>query len=359
MRVLLYTTSFTERRGGVEKRYCLVANELVSRGHSVRVLCARDNSVPRPRFPLDPAVEVHFAKVERESIAPLLREFRPEAVIATSGRKTEALLGQLAGSGARIVITEQQPPEVTARQAGSPAGRERILQRADCIHLLMPSFAATVPEILRSRVVVIPNHCDLPEVAAEPSGCASPDGRLRVAYLGRLDLRQKRPQLLISAFGQMSRRHPDWDLWMWGEPHDRRTALRLHAQVLLSGLRNRVYLAGPTDNVAGSLANCHLYVMPSSYESFGQSLIQAMAAGLPCVGFAGCPAVNELIVDGTTGVLVPGDGDAAALAGALDQLMGDSALRVRLGTGARAAAQTYTYQRFIHGWMSALGLPPD
>jgi glycosyltransferase involved in cell wall biosynthesis len=72
-------------------------------------------------------------------------------------------------------------------------------------------------------------------------------------------------------------------------------------------------------------------------EPFGQVVVEGMAAGLPVVAAAaGGPA--ELIVDGRTGLLYP-PGNADAIAGILQRLASDCALRRRLGLAAREKAR--------------------
>ena len=70
-------------------------------------------------------------------------------------------------------------------------------------------------------------------------------------------------------------------------------------------------------------------VLPSHYESFGMVALEAMACGIPVVA-SRVGGLQTTVRDGVTGLLVP-DHDPAALAGALDRLLGDPDLRFRLG----------------------------
>jgi glycogen(starch) synthase len=71
-----------------------------------------------------------------------------------------------------------------------------------------------------------------------------------------------------------------------------------------------------------------LFVMPSYFESFGISVVEAMAFGLPVVATTG-GALTEVVHDGMTGQLVP-PGDVAALADAILKLVSDSETRRRM-----------------------------
>ena len=98
-------------------------------------------------------------------------------------------------------------------------------------------------------------------------------------------------------------------------------------------------LVGPeaSDQVRARLAESDIFVLPSYLEGQPMAIIEAMAAGVPVVGTA-IGAVPDLIRDGTEGrVVEPGDVDQ--LAAALDELIGDPALRARMARAARRRAE--------------------
>jgi glycosyltransferase involved in cell wall biosynthesis len=352
MRVLFYTPSFTERRAGVEMRYCLLANELIARGASVRFLTARDRRNPRPKFPLHESAQVHFAKVETESVQPLLDEFRPEIVITVNGRKTSHLLAQLAVLRPHVIVTEQLNPRDMSRIMGSEHERLENLRRADRIHVLLPSYRQTLPSELQARCIVIPNQCSVPADGADSLGRRLAEGhRKRIVYVARLDRRQKRQQILVEAFARLRGRFPDWELWLWGDRHDWRTLAYFHGLIRLRHVSSRTFMPGSTDSVVQEYLRSQLLVFPSAFEGFPQALLQGMACGLACVGFAGCEGVNELIVDEVTGLLAPGTDDPDALALKMASLMSDDDLRERYGLAGREMAKQYTFAKFMAGWL--------
>jgi glycosyltransferase involved in cell wall biosynthesis len=95
---------------------------------------------------------------------------------------------------------------------------------------------------------------------------------------------------------------------------------------------------GPRRDVADLLRGAHIACQPSTYrEGLPKSALEAMASGKPLVA-TDIPGCREAVVHGETGFLVP-PRDPAALASALDRLIGDAGLRARFGAAARLRAE--------------------
>lgn len=107
---------------------------------------------------------------------------------------------------------------------------------------------------------------------------------------------------------------------------------RLEALVAGFGLTARVRFLGARDDVPQLLADAHIFAHPSKSEGLSNSILEAMAAGLPVVSTTQCAA--EIITDGQTGLLTPFN-QPAELAAALRRLLGDPGLRQELGAAAR------------------------
>jgi glycosyltransferase involved in cell wall biosynthesis len=81
-----------------------------------------------------------------------------------------------------------------------------------------------------------------------------------------------------------------------------------------------------------------LFVMPTRHEAFGMVFQEAAASGLPVVA-TNINAIPEIVLDGTTGLLVE-PGDRASLIGALRTLIDQRALRARMGAAALERIRT-------------------
>jgi glycosyltransferase involved in cell wall biosynthesis len=179
-----------------------------------------------------------------------------------------------------------------------------------------------------------------PDPAARPLAEREPI----VFFAGRL-VEKKGLEYLIDALEVVAARIPGAEAVIAGEG-ERLRALRRRA----ADARVRVRFVGRVtpDEVREWMARSQLYCMPSVRAANGDgeglptALVEAMASGLPVVAttHAGVP---EAVRHGETGLLAP-ERDTAALAEHLSALLGDPALRERMG----AAARAHVLERFDH-----------
>ncbi|MDH5493992.1 MAG: glycosyltransferase, partial [Myxococcales bacterium] len=179
--------------------------------------------------------------------------------------------------------------------------------------------------------------------------------RFLLLGLGRL-MHQKGFDLLVEAFGELAAEHPRWDLRILGEGEERP---RLEARLRRLGLEDRSSLPGLVRDVHAELERAHLFAFPSRYEGFPNALGEALATGLPALAFRGVSGVEELVLEGHSGLLADRSGDPirerAALVAALRALMGDSERREAMGAAARASIRRYRPEQIYAEWEDLLG----
>lgn len=138
-----------------------------------------------------------------------------------------------------------------------------------------------------------------------------------IVAVGRVDA-NKNHEMLIRSFAAIADRYPDYRLVIYGEG-DRREALNVLVKEL--SLKERIHLPGSIEDVAGGIEQAFAFVLCSYSEGMPNTLIEAMALGLPVISTdCPCGGPGELIRQGENGLLIP-PGDGAALTEALCRIL--------------------------------------
>jgi glycosyltransferase involved in cell wall biosynthesis len=106
-----------------------------------------------------------------------------------------------------------------------------------------------------------------------------------------------------------------------------------------------VHFLGLRQDVPRLLSAMDLFVLPSLNEGMGRVLVEAMAAGLPCVA-SRVSGIPDVVVDGATGLLVP-PGDSVALADTLQTLLADPVRTRAMGRYGLSRARVFSQERMI------------
>jgi glycosyltransferase involved in cell wall biosynthesis len=208
------------------------------------------------------------------------------------------------------------------------------------------SFAEVVRENQGApveRFTVVPGAVDVGRFAPRPGwapGVLADPAAPRLLYHGRVD-RRKGALDLVDAFATLGGTHPAARLVVSGVGPDSDAVAE---RVAALGLGPRVDLLGPVayDAVPAVYHGGDVFVSPTYAEGFSNTILEAMASGLPVVSTRSVGVV-DCLRDGDNGLLV-GPGDVPALAAALARALDDGALRARLARRALDEARaTYSW----------------
>ncbi|MCB9854609.1 MAG: glycosyltransferase family 4 protein [Phycisphaerales bacterium] len=182
-------------------------------------------------------------------------------------------------------------------------------------------------------------RCVIHNGASAIDACPSRASTHRIATVGRLT-EAKGADRLLSAFERIAREDAEAELTYYG---DGPWVDDLRERCAEAGLNGRVRLAGFVQDRDAIYANVDIYVHASQRESMSNSVIEAMARGIPCI-VTDVGGMREAIVDGECGLVVPPD-DADALVNAIRRLRSDRATYDRCSAGALARAKSMFDER--------------
>ena len=372
--------------GGIENVFAKMASALSERGYDVIAVFADEKTEGEPFFAVPKSVKLlnlyhlpgekavkpsGLTKALREVIRPfsraaarnqnyrllyqakeqlsrLLEKEKPD-VIVSFREPTGRLL--LDGVGTKIPVISMLHNDPDEIFCGSPSEERKALEKSAAIQVLLPSFIPKAKKYLHyDHFIAIPNAVNAPHVTADH--LAKKD-KYTITCVGRLTGRTKRQHLLIEAFARLSKDHPDWQVKLWGDTYDKPYVASLRSKIKKYGLEKQVFLCGTTKDMDAVWKETDIFAFPSHHEGFPLALSEALSCGIPAVGYRSCPAVNELIQSGETGLLV--EEGASALAEGLKKLMESPVLRERFGKNAQMAAEMYRPEIVWGEWEEKIG----
>ena len=187
------------------------------------------------------------------------------------------------------------------------------------------------------QIRVVPPGCDVPVAEGPPLDLRC--GRAAAVLCVANWTPSKGIVELVEAFATLPDRAAT--LWLVGAPGaDRAYADRVRRRISAPDLSRRVVICGalPIDEVARMYRSADVFALCSSVDVYGMAWTEALAAGLPVIGWRAAN-LPRLVEDGRE-ALLPAPGDQRALGSALRAITTDPALRQRLAEGARRRAET-------------------
>ena len=189
-----------------------------------------------------------------------------------------------------------------------------------------------------SNLIVIPNPITIKNDLY--SNCTSK----KAIAVGRYTY-QKGFDILISAWKEVYKKHPDWQLCIYGGG-DRDSYINLTKEI---GVENVVRCEGSVNNITEKYLSSSIFILSSRYEGLPLVLMEAMSIGLAPVAFA-CPCgPKDIIKDGENGLLC-NNGNIEELALKICNLIEDEEKRIEIGKKAANSIKNYSLDNIMHQW---------
>lgn len=385
MRILLANlTKMIDDTGGLAKVTASFANEMHRRGHSVSLVYS-DVRTGNFYYPVDMAVETfdlcHYEgksksiplwyKLKREllrsidtrkaravnndftknylldNLKSVLNRTNPDVIVSFQPAASKALLIDLKVTIPVITMSHGDPEDYFHIY---PVEEIPAIEQSKINQVLLPSFATHITNHLpNAKTIVIGNA--IPRYEQEADLLRKKEN-YKIIFVARLDKNHKRPHILIEAFAPLAKRYPNWSVEIWGAEDRKIYKKELEYLIASNNLEKQVHLKGTSTNVPSILQQGDIFAFPSAYEGFGMSLGEAMSMGLPAIGYKSCPAVNELIINGKTGILC--DDGIEPFSDALEELMKNQNLRAEMGKAGRIQMEQYAPQSIWNKWEELL-----
>ena len=156
--------------------------------------------------------------------------------------------------------------------------------------------------------------------------------------------------MLIRAFHEVHKKHPDYDLKIYGRDTEDGTKELLEKTIEELHAQDYVHLMGASDSLEKQLSDAALFAFSSDWEGLPNALMEAMALGLPIVATdCPCGGPRTIMTNEVDGLLIPIKNQKAMEDG-INRLIEDPALAERLGREARKIAERANDEAIYGQW---------
>lgn len=388
---VLFIDQCVDLVGGVERIICTLSNEL-SKEYEIHVL-SETKLVKKSFFKYSPRVKNYYlfdrtrqpllhdqtqgsffiykiAELAKRSFIALARPSRINEFFTEHSHYDVVIFGRttIATHFLSSIAQLDNRPRVIVRDAihlryMRPKERRAVLRY---FPNLVNTFIVSSDESLREyksffgdatmNIVKIYNPLSI-----SPKSSWSPKHKT-ITAIGRIDDDQKGFSVLIPAMSKINDIHPDWKLVIYGSGNDKAKIENLLGKYNNNNIELREY----TDDVVKVFRDTSIFAFPSRYEGYANTLVEALACGVPSVTFNWLCGADEIVKDMKNGIIVKlqnredyfnGGIDAADInnfADSICYLIKNEEITANMSKQAKKIASSRNRNRIIKEWKKVI-----
>ncbi len=277
---------------------------------------------------------IYNLRKRSEKLRLIWREIKPDLILSFIGKNNIMALSTASGQKIPVVVSVRADPRMEYDAEGLKMSMLATFGRAAGVVVQSEGAKRYFPAFIRKKCVILPNSMDTSFIRERYKG----DREKTIVMVGRLD-ENKNQALVMRSFARIRKKgFEDYILKIYGDGPD---MMKLRSLAEKLGIEDCVELKGMVRHVAEHIEKASLYILASNQEGMPNSLIEAMALGIPCIS-TDCPCGGpaDLIQDGVNGLLVPVD-DEKAMAKAMLRILRDKSFAENLGANAYRIQDKY------------------
>lgn len=335
-------------KGGAERVMSILIRNFISEGYKVQLVLLYEDLI---EYSIPNTVEKVFLGFSRKrSLSEIMsrrekirKAIKGDVIITFLYGAIRDTAFSMLGSDKRLIISDRSDP------AREPAGRFRRIIRTisycftDAIVFQTTDAKNYFPSFIQKRGCIIPNPVSntLPEANIDEADKI-------VIAAGRFDPQKNFP-LLIRSFARLHRDFPEYKLHIYGKGY---LENELKKMVQDLGIAESVEFPGFVSDIASRMSKASLYVSSSDYEGISNSMLEAMAIGVPTI-CTDCPVggAREMIKNGENGLLVS-VGDEEGLYFAMRKVLTDKDLARKLSKNSKNIKEQLSEKVIFESWLN-------
>ena len=348
-------------QGGAERVVANLADRFAQDGFNVYVATEEYGN---NEFTLDPKVKrIHVGLKEEDEkknrivkfllrvkyLKSFVKEYKPDVLVAFAHRCNYRALMAAGNSNVPVVISIRI----------NPVGYYDAFSDTVQIKWLFPKAAGCVYQTKEQKDWFKPYLQDNSRIIMNPINpkyFGNPLPKVRekaVMHHARLVDFKNQP-MLVRAFLKVHEKHPDYVLKIFGPDSGDGTKEILEKLISDNNAKDFVFLMGASSDLEKEIPKGEIYAYSSDYEGMPNSLLEAMAMGMPVVSTdCPCGGPRAVIRDGENGFLIP-VGDEDALTDRMNRLIEDKELSKRFSENARKIEDVASMEAIYKQWKDYL-----
>ena len=336
-------------RGGAERVISILANHYAKLGWKTDIVMLLSNKVG---YELNESI--YLVDMTRKTQNKILgaphwvmsfrkyaKENNPDIIVSFVARINVVVLLATLGMNKKIIISERNDPSMDGRSRFLDIATRILYKKARKIIFQTKRAADHFTGTIQKNSLIIPNPISV-------KCFVQTNVNHKIVSVGRL-AKQKNHKMLIDAFAEVIKKHPEYQLWIYGEGSERN---ELEMKISEYHIEDKVFLPGNIPNIHQEISDAEIFVLSSDYEGLSNALLEAMMMGIPCISTT-CAGSDEYIKDGYNGLLVS-IGDSEKMRLAIERLIEDDVLRHHIGKTGKQSVEQCDSQIVMKEWCKTI-----
>lgn len=280
----------------------------------------------------------HFAKNKQNTIIAFLNDSVYLSLLS-------------ACKGDKVIISERNDPRQSLSSKTSFAFFRTMYPKADEMVFQSPDAMQWYREntSVKGRVIFNPIKPDLPERFIG-------ERKKKIVNFCRIS-GQKNLKLLVNAFELFTKYYPDYELYIYGDAVGNGAEGYIDCvkeAIEQLDCKDSIHILTAQKNIHSLIRDYAMFVSSSDFEGMSNSMLEAMAIGLPTI-CTDCPAggARAIIKDHENGILVPVN-DVDALANAMKEVAGNPKLAEKLSVNGTKIREELSVEKIVNQWMEII-----
>lgn len=350
MRIMFVTPSMNY--GGAERVISILCNEWERKRHSICLVITGENN--RCVYPLAEGIKLvclgginaankstHLKLVKK--IRRIIKIETPDVVITFINDICAYTAISMIGLKIPLIYSERNDPNKVNQRKRDKIFRKIAEYFSNGIVFQTRGAQSCYSKKVQKKSTIILNPMNIKDLPK----CDYENARKEIVSVGRLEP-QKNQKLLIEAFSKIEDKYPEYILKIYGTGS---LEQKLKEQIRNLSLEFKVFLMGNSNHILEDIKEASLFVLSSDFEGLPNSLIEAMALGLPCLSTDCSPGgAREVIKNGENGLLTK-CGDINQLAEAMMFLLKKRSRSIEFGQKAMRIREKVESSHIADRWL--------